>query len=139
MPLYQGFIGKEFGPGERDAVMQEIRKAIEAAIEKGRLLDPVDTDNLTVAEAIQIAKRDVAADVKSALDALKHFTQSIKHLPLYPYIEAPINQILLTLITIDRMTRGEEPLIALSGEVPPTLVYSNLLSATFNHYHGSYA
>lgn len=130
------FDSKSFSGEQRDSMIDEVTKAIEAALEKGRQLDPVDP-NITVAEAIRIAKRDVSADVKSALDAVKHFSQSIKHLPLYPYVESAITQMVLTLVSIDRLNRGEEPLVALSHEAPSKLIYSNLLSATFNHYHGS--
>lgn len=127
---------KEYLLEKEDHHIHLVQQEIDKVIQRHRLLDP-PPDKVSLEEAIEIAQADLKADIASMKDALTHFVQSIKHLPLYNQVESYVDGIATFCVSMENLLEGRESLIRGSEEYTPKMLLAHLLTLTYNHYRGT--
>lgn len=132
----QDFDATGFLLDKEEHQIDRVQEEIDKVIQRHRLLDP-PPDDVTLEQAIEIAQGDVRADIASMKDALTHFVQSVKHLPLYNQIESYVDGIATFCVSMENLLDGRESLIKGTREYTPKMVLAHLLTMTYNHYRGT--
>lgn len=122
---------------DREALeLDQVQKEILDLVERYKILDPVPKD-IDLDAAIEIAKKDLRADLVSMKDAIQHFIKSVRHLPLYTSLESYIDDMVSMCVSIENILDGGKPIMKMPNGMTPKMFLAHLLTATYNHYRAT--